>query len=392
MKTQPRKKPPGRKTRKHSLLRRGSVIVLVSVMLVVFLILAAMSIDVAFMQLVRAELRAASDAAAMAGAESLSREQDGDSAVNAAITTAALNRVAGVPMQMQESDVELGRSDIQADGTWEFTPGAEPYNAVRATGRRTDSNPAGTVSLFLGGIFGRNDFAPVQSAVASQLDQDIVLVVDRSHSMCWDMSSSEWSYPPGTANAQDTYCEPPDATDSRWAKMEVAVDAFVDALEETHTNEKLGLATFASAGTWCSGSYDASTRERNLVSDYSRVTNRLGRLGRNPMPGGTDISAGMTEGASILTGNRARPYAQKTMILLTDGQWNSGVNPTITAQTVFDQGIKIYTITFSDQADQATMQTVATTGGGKHYHASDAESLIAIYREIAFTLPVVLTK
>jgi len=46
-----RRKP--RKTLPRSL-RRGSVIVLVSVMLVVFLILAAMSIDVAFMQLVRA--------------------------------------------------------------------------------------------------------------------------------------------------------------------------------------------------------------------------------------------------------------------------------------------------------------------------------------------------
>jgi len=374
------------------MLRRGSVIVLVSVMLVVFLVLAAMSIDVAFMQLVRAELRAGSDAAAMAGAESLSRQQDGADAIDAAIATAALNRVAGAPMQLTGSDVELGRSDIQNDGTWSFTPGAEPYNAVRATGRRTDSNPAGTVSLFLGGIFGRNDFAPVQSAVASQLDQDVVLVVDRSHSMCWDMSSSEWSYPPGTAGAHDTYCEPPDATGSRWAKMEDAIAEFIIALNETHTNEQLGLATFASAGTWCSGSYEASTRERNLITDYTKVANRLRKLGNNPMPGGTDISAGMTEGASILTGNRARPFAQKTMILLTDGQWNSGVDPTVTAQTVFDQGIKIYTITFSDQADQATMRTVAETGGGKHYHASDAEALKAIYREIAFTLPVVLTK
>jgi len=328
----------------------------------------------------------------MAGAESLSRQQDGSGAIDAAIATAGLNNVAGVAMQMEDSDVELGRSEIQDDGTWEFTAGAEPYNAVRATGRRTDTNPAGTVSLFLGGIFGRNDFAPVQSAVASQLDQDIVLVVDRSHSMCWDMSSEEWSYPPGTAGASDTYCEPPDPTGSRWAKMADAVDEFVLAINETHTHEYVGLATFGSAGEWCSGTYEASTSEKTLASRYKAITRKLRKLGEKPMPGGTDISAGMTEGAGILTGGTARAYTQKTMILLTDGQWNNGTDPTITAETVFNQGIKIYTITFSDQADQNTMKSVAEIGGGKHFHASDAEELKAIYREIAFTLPVVLTK
>ena len=52
--------------------RRGAMLVLVAITLVIFIVALVFSIDVAYMQLVRSQLRAAADAAAKAGAQMLS--------------------------------------------------------------------------------------------------------------------------------------------------------------------------------------------------------------------------------------------------------------------------------------------------------------------------------
>jgi hypothetical protein len=54
--------------------------------------------------------------------------------------------------------------------------------------------------------------------------------------------------------------------------------------------------------------------------------------------------------------------------------------------------ITINTVTFGDNADQRRMQDVAAATEGKHYHAPDAAALEQIFREIASTLPVMLTE
>lgn len=66
-------------------------------MMMVFLILAAVTIDYSYMQLVRSDLRIATDAAAKAAAESLARTESESQAINAAINYAAQNSIAGTP-------------------------------------------------------------------------------------------------------------------------------------------------------------------------------------------------------------------------------------------------------------------------------------------------------
>ena len=51
----------------------------------------------------------------------------------------------------------------------------------------------------------------------------------------------------------------------------------------------------------------------------------------------------------------------------------------------------IHTITFSNDADIKRMQDVADATGGRHFHAPTAEDLARIFKEIASTLPVLLT-
>jgi Mg-chelatase subunit ChlD len=114
--------------------------------------------------------------------------------------------------------------------------------------------------------------------------------------------------------------------------------------------------------------------------------------GSQAIPGTTSISAGIREGINVLTNNStARPYAVKTMIVLTDGIHNSGGPPINTANQAKDKHITVHTITFSDGADQLQMQQVAEATGGNHYHAPDAQALADVFKEIAHTLPVILT-
>ena len=56
--------------------RRGAIVVLVAAMIIIFLGSVALSVDVAYMQLSRTKLRSATDAAARAAGEGLSRAQD----------------------------------------------------------------------------------------------------------------------------------------------------------------------------------------------------------------------------------------------------------------------------------------------------------------------------
>ncbi|MFN7842217.1 MAG: TadE/TadG family type IV pilus assembly protein [Pirellula sp.] len=51
--------------------RRGAASILMVAMLGVFLVMAAITLDYAYIQLIRTELRAATDASAKAGAEAL---------------------------------------------------------------------------------------------------------------------------------------------------------------------------------------------------------------------------------------------------------------------------------------------------------------------------------
>src|SRR5262245_58435464 len=85
--------------------RRGAIVVLVAIMIIVFLASVAFSVDVSYMQLTRTKLRAATDAAARAAGEGLSREQDIDYARQVAKDIAAANQVAGEPLLLDDSDI-----------------------------------------------------------------------------------------------------------------------------------------------------------------------------------------------------------------------------------------------------------------------------------------------
>jgi Ca-activated chloride channel homolog len=371
--------------------RRGAMLVLVAITLIIFIVAIVFSIDIAYMQLVRSQLRAAADAAAKAGAITLSSSQDDKAAIKKAIDIAAQNTVAGDPMRLATSDVTIGRSTRQSNGTWAFVAGAMPYNAVHVNAERTKGSTAGPVRLLVGGMLGVQTFEPSHVATASQVDQDVVLVLDRSGSMAWDLSGVEWSYP-GKSKYPKAYCEPPDPTLSRWAAAASAVNAFINAIKTTPPIEQLGIVSFSSDCEACGGTIKAATTDSALSIDYTGAQAAITKISSNPIPGGTNIGAGIDEAVNVLKGGKARPFAQKTIIVMTDGHWTDGANPVDAARRAAAIGITVHAITFSTDADEALMMDVAREGGGKHFHAPDAATLKKIYEEIAYTLPIILTQ
>jgi Ca-activated chloride channel homolog len=368
----------------HGLNRRGAMLVLIAICLPLCIIMAAFAIDVAWMQLVRTELRTATDAAARAAAKELSLSQSVDVARARAKEAAQRNRVAGDPMLLADADIEIGHGEqASATSRFQFAPGVTPPNAVRITGQRTRGSAAGPVDLLFAGVLGVRQFEPRERATSTQLDRDICLVVDRSGSMMQSLNGN--STPSGT-------CDPPHPTQSRWGALSIALEAFLNELDITPQDERVGLASYSSNTTECGNQYKISQIDSDLVGDYSIIRGVMTRLGSKPVKGRTAISAGLDEGLQVLTGRKIRPFAVKTMILMTDGIHNLGAEPIVSARKAARNDILIHTITFSDEADIRRMQDVAAATGGRHFHAPTSDDLVRIFKEIASTLPVLLTE
>ena len=348
--------------------------VLIAVCLPVVLILAAFAVDVAYMQLVRTELRIATDAAALAGGREL-RASPEATVIATAQEAAGKNTVGGSPFQVHAADTELGvATQPNSSLRWQFTPGvgAGNINAFRVTGRKQDGSAAGTATLFFGNIWGHEKFEPVKSAVSIQVDRDIALVLDRSASMSWNRQGDRLSWTLGG----------PLHPHASWISLQNAVNRFLDALDSTLATEKVALTTFS----------NEAVLDVDLVPQYDSIRNRMEAITQNFESGRTATSLGMDSGLSALTDVRnARPHARKTIVLLTDGPHNLGRSPNdVAGEFVAQHDVTIHTVTFASSADQSLMETVAKTGGGQHWHANDEFDLIDVFKAIADSVPTLL--
>ena len=331
--------------------RRGAMMILIVVMLIAFLATVAFSVDIAYMHLTRTELRSATDAASKAASQELSQSLDTEAAINRGKEIALANTVGGQPLILLNEDFEFGRSERSEDGSFLFTSGGNPINSVRVVGRRTSDSGSGVVPLFFGNLFGFSSFEPQVSTTATYIERDVVLVVDRSGSMRGE----------------------------KFADLTSAINVFVDTLADTPVEEEVGLASYN----------DTASEDLSLTTDLNQVSNAMGGLTTG---GRTSISRGMEAGWNILSHGRDASFIERTMVVMTDGVHNEGVEPSVVANTVAAEGVTIHTITFGHGADQVRMQEVAQLGGGRHFHALTEAELAEAYREIALTLGTVMTE
>ena len=368
-------------------IRRGAVVPLVAIMLPVIMIFAGFAVNLSYIELTRTELRISADAATRAAGRTLVSTNDFAAARAAARQAATRNTVGGSVLQLADTDIVFGESQRTSLGQrYSFTPGGLNPNAVQVNARRDSGSLSGAVSMIIPNSGAAGTFNTSQSAVSSPVELDVALVLDRSGSMAY--GDTEESYimgsagiPPSSAPPGWWFCDaaPPG---SRWRDLLAGITVFNNALTGSFSNEHVALVTYS----------NTATREQELTDDYSTIMAAMDSYTTSLCGGSTNIGSGIYEAIDTL-GNAAyqRPWASKVIVVLTDGRHNTGSSPEVAATVAFNAGITVYTITFSAEAEQGRMQTVADNGGGKHFHAASGIALQQAFRDIARSLPTLLT-
>jgi Ca-activated chloride channel homolog len=171
------------------------------------------------------------------------------------------------------------------------------------------------------------------------------------------------------------------------------VKSVVSKFIEERPSDRIGLIAFAAAPYLVSP----------LTLDHDWLQQNLERV--STAVGGDDGTAIGSAIAAAVNRLRTSNAKSKIVVLLTDGMNNTGkISPIAAAEAAQAMGVKIYTIGVGvrgmapipvrDQAgnmhlimdkvdvDEQTLQTVASTTGGKFYRATDTDSLEKIYEQI----------
>ena len=335
--------------RRH--VRQGAMLVLLAAMLVLFFVAVAFSVDIAYMHLVRGELRTATDAATKAASETLARTQSVEQAIARGKEIARENLVAGQGLELDAADFTFGNSRQLSNDRFDFRENERPINSVEVRGKRTASSRSGPVGLFFGALLGSKTFSPEELSRATFVERDLVVVVDRSGSM----------------------------QGQKFKDLKRAMQTFVNTLQSANLKTRLGLASYSS---------DA-TEDVALTADLSQTTSAMSRM---QVGGATSISRGMLAGSNIMRLARSGEIVERVMIVMTDGLHNTGPEPEPVAIGLASQGIVIHTIGFGADADVARMKRIAQIGHGDSFQANDGKQLNKIFRELAMTLSTVITE
>lgn len=327
--------------------RDGAMLPMVAVVIVILLVSVTIGVDIARMHLTRSELRTANDAAARAAVVEIANSEDALLAQDAAILVASRNMVAGQGLTLRRDQIEIGHAVDDGDSL-SFVAGGTKLTSARVHGSRCSTAPDGPVDLIFGPIFGVDSFCTDLVSAATQSQRDIGLVLDVSGSMKGE----------------------------RFAALEAALTSFLAVLDASPQEKRISLSV-----------YETEARKiQNLTPDTAAISTAFSG---EEAGGRTAIGKGMRRGLnSLLNDTNARQFAFKSMIVMTDGNHNEGVNPEVVAAECVAAGIAVYTVTFSDGANGERMRLLAESADGFHIHANTDAELVAAFETIARQLSV----
>ncbi len=322
--------------------QRGQTLPLIATMMLLLLVFAGLVVDVGNAYRVKDALQASADAAAAAGAGTLTATYPANSpnAIAAAKTftsaTGGKNTITGVPPGNVSQTVTA--TCVQSNSTVPCTTA----NTV------TVSESASVPTYFLS-LLGINSIKITSQASAcspcNELPLDIELVIDRTGSMADDNKMD---------NLQSTL-----------------INGFLPGLDAT--NDSVGLTVFppdvngtsdvcrASSGNANSSAYDANNPTYSVVplsNDYQTspgTLNKSSTLVRDInclQPGGATAYADALEAGYAQLQTNGRAGVQKVIVLLSDGAANTGPNcqdVTTTTTTGSGRNKKTVTTTTKDQ-------------------------------------------
>jgi len=138
-----------------------------------------------------------------------------------------------------------------------------------------------------------------------------------------------------------------------------------------------------------------------ITTDHAVLINLLREIQSGMIEDGTAIGMGLATAVNMIKDSKAK---SKVIILLTDGVNNRGeIAPATAAGIAKTFGIRVYTIGVGTQGtapypvqtpygiqyqdmpveiDEAILQDIAVTTGGKYFRATDNDKLTQVYKEI----------
>lgn len=365
--------------------RRGSVIVLLAILIPVLFGLASYAINIAYIEAVQADVQVTTDVAVRAAGRKFIRTGDRNEALLAAREAATRNPISGNVIPFELVDLEFGRSlRTSSESRYSFSPvvdGAEA-NAVRLTTKSLNGAVTPVFAPLFPTLGVDVEIRPKRTAISTQSTMDVALVIDRSGSMAF--ASNEAALPgvnPAAAPPGWAFGDPV-PPNSRWLDLVASVQVFTQQLSDSPQQEQIALSTYS----------DVTSTDQVLTVQYDGISNALNSISATFDGGGTGIGNGMLEGLGALNDtNVNRDYAVKVMVLLTDGIHYEGTSPEWAADQLRNSGVTLFTVTFSDEAEQGRMSSLAQSSGGEHFHATDAAQLAVAFKEIAKRLPSLIT-
>lgn len=362
--------------------RSGATMVTVVILLPVLFLLAAMAINLAYIQVVNTKVQIVTDAAARAAGRAYVVNGNEADALAAAQMMAGLNPIDATVVTIQAGDLEYGLSERDGkDKAYSFTTGADG-NSVRVTTNSFAGGVGSALQPYFPHLSPGYEIRPTCTATNSQTTLDVSVIVDRSGSMAFAADEESGGGRPAAAGHDWEFGDPV-PPNSRWLDLVASVGAFCDELEQTSKIEKVGLVSYA----------NHAHIEVNLTDNYSQINSANFAISSQFEGGMTNVGGGIDSGITAVNHpSLSRPWATNALVLMSDGNHNTGTDPIVAAQNAVNESIPIYTVSFSDEADQALMQQIADMTGGTHYHAVNAQQLNDAFRDIARRLPSMLTQ
>ncbi len=199
---------------------------------------------------------------------------------------------------------------------------------------------------------------------------------------------------------RESHAETPILAQSPCQPLEAVKDGVkicLEVLDELDSNDQMSLEIYATA----------PNHEHDLTESYHDVAEALDNMQAGHYDSYTCIGGGLKVAIDELETSRARGYAKKVIILMTDGlanidKWGNYNEPGARAYAIeqaeraAELGVRIYTISVGFGADRDLMQEIASIGRAEEFYASglDPDEYSAQLREIFGRLggkrPVVL--
>jgi Ca-activated chloride channel family protein len=203
-----------------------------------------------------------------------------------------------------------------------------------------------------------------------------------------------------------------DISPSRMVAAQQAALGFIDKQKDTN---QVGIVAFASIAQLVQApTTDPEELENSILSLTTGRGTAIGEGIVTALDAIAEFSQSAAVGAELEAeaGATATPtaegeYQPDIIVLLTDGNYNAGIDPLEAAQQAADSGVRVYTIGYGIEAgamgrsmmgrnmmtrggafglDEASLEAIASTTGGEYYTASSAGEL----QEVFDSLPTVL--